>query len=182
VIRVFFGRPCFEHHRAQKSYNQSQTFANLLKFATIASDWLIQNRDPIATFIAKFVVRYSFRIICVTYDLFISVENLGKGTSIIASRKENSQINMNNVEDTDENVLKEITLHSCFMILRNATDEILEETENVKIHVPILCVAQQICEACAGIEIISVRCRWCGVREFIFRRNPVKEFVDFANI
>jgi len=32
----------------------------------------------------------------------------------------------------------------------------------------------------AGIEAMSLRCRWCGVREFIFNRDPVKEFVDFA--
>ena len=47
-------------------------------------------------------------------------------------------------------------------------------------HVPTLCVAQQICETCAEIDDTSVRCRWCGVREFVFNRDPVKEFVDFA--
>ena len=59
-------------------------------------------------------------------------------------------------------------------------DETLEETENVRIHVPTLCVAQQICKVCAGIETMSLRCRWCGVREFVFSRDPIKEFVDFA--
>ncbi|KYN17055.1 hypothetical protein ALC57_10675 [Trachymyrmex cornetzi] len=27
---------------------------------------------------------------------------------------------------------------------------------------------------------MSTRCCWCGVREFVFRHDPVKEFVDFA--
>ncbi|KAL6419605.1 hypothetical protein ACFW04_013693 [Cataglyphis niger] len=27
---------------------------------------------------------------------------------------------------------------------------------------------------------MSVRCRWCGIREFIFRHDPVKQFVDFS--
>jgi len=45
-------------------------------------------------------------------------------------------------------------------------DETLEETENVKIHVPTLCVKQQICETCTEIDDMSVRCRWtCGRAE-----------------
>ncbi|XP_070171144.1 uncharacterized protein, partial [Polyergus mexicanus] len=59
-------------------------------------------------------------------------------------------------------------------------DETLEGTMNVKKHVPTLCVAQQICEACAQENDMSVRCRWCGIREFIFRHDPVKQFVEFA--
>jgi len=39
-------------------------------------------------------------------------------------------------------------------------DETLEGTENVKIHVPTLCVAQQIYETCVGIDDMSVRYRW----------------------
>jgi len=41
-------------------------------------------------------------------------------------------------------------------------------------------IAQQICETCVGIDDMSVRCRWCGIREFTFRDDPVKQFVDFA--
>jgi len=59
-------------------------------------------------------------------------------------------------------------------------DGTLEGTENVKIHVSTLCVAQQICETCAGIDDTSVRYRWCGVHEFTFRDDLVKRFVDFA--
>jgi len=59
-------------------------------------------------------------------------------------------------------------------------DETLEGTENVKIHIPTLCVAQQICETCAEINDMSVRYRWCGVCKFTFRDDPVKQFVDFA--
>jgi len=38
-------------------------------------------------------------------------------------------------------------------------DQTLQGTANVKIHVPTLCVAQQICEACADINETSVRCQ-----------------------
>ncbi|XP_072763722.1 uncharacterized protein [Anoplolepis gracilipes] len=59
-------------------------------------------------------------------------------------------------------------------------DETLQGTTNVKIYVPTLCVAHQICESYAEINETSVRCRWCGIREYIFHRNPVQEFVDFV--
>ncbi|KAL6419167.1 hypothetical protein ACFW04_014044 [Cataglyphis niger] len=59
-------------------------------------------------------------------------------------------------------------------------DETLEGTTTVKRHIPTLCVAQQICEECAKENDMSVRCRWCGIREFIFRHDPVKQFVDFS--
>ncbi|XP_070156722.1 uncharacterized protein [Polyergus mexicanus] len=56
-------------------------------------------------------------------------------------------------------------------------DETLESTMNVKKHVPTLCIAQQICE---GDACRKMRCRWCRIREFIFRHDPVKQFVEFA--
>ncbi|XP_072758699.1 uncharacterized protein [Anoplolepis gracilipes] len=37
-------------------------------------------------------------------------------------------------------------------------DETFQGTSNVKIHVPTLCVAHQICESCAEINETSVRC------------------------
>ncbi|XP_011684671.1 PREDICTED: uncharacterized protein LOC105448010, partial [Wasmannia auropunctata] len=36
------------------------------------------------------------------------------------------------------------------------------------------------CESCAEVDDLAERCEWCGVREFIFRRDPVKEFVEFV--
>ncbi|XP_018368310.1 PREDICTED: probable DNA polymerase [Trachymyrmex cornetzi] len=72
--------------------------------------------------------------------------------------------------------LKETTSHSCSTILKRDSTRLTK----VKIHVPTLCVADQICETCAEIDDMSVRCRWCGVREFIFRDNPVKQFVELV--
>ncbi|KYN42035.1 putative DNA polymerase [Trachymyrmex septentrionalis] len=108
-----------------------------------------------------------------------TVENPGEGTSTMALREENPQTNTNDAEDADERVKKD-RVAFVFYDFETRQDETLEGTENVRIHVPTLCVAQQICEACAEIETMSLRCRWCGVREFVFSRDPVKEFVDFA--
>ncbi|XP_020298587.1 uncharacterized protein LOC109862847, partial [Pseudomyrmex gracilis] len=75
--------------------------------------------------------------------------------------------------------------HECGVVFCNICslrqdDETLKDTASVKIHVPTLCVAQQICVACAGEDDMTVCCRWCGVREFVFRDDPVRQFVDFV--
>ena len=96
-----------------------------------------------------------------------TVENPGEGTSTMALREENPQTNTNDAEDTGERVKRDCVAFVFYDFeTRQGQDKTLEETENVRIHVPTLCVAQQICEACAGIETMSLRCRWCGVREF----------------
>ncbi|XP_067205336.1 uncharacterized protein [Linepithema humile] len=84
-------------------------------------------------------------------------------------------------QNEDEHVSKtENRSAFVFYDFETRQDETLRGTANVKIHVPTLCVAQQICESYAEIEDMSVRCRWCGIREFTFRHDPVKEFVNFA--
>ncbi|KAL6419074.1 hypothetical protein ACFW04_011589 [Cataglyphis niger] len=60
-------------------------------------------------------------------------------------------------------------------------DETLEGTTIVKKHIPTLCVAQQICEACAKENNLSVRCRWCGVREFVFLTKCFKQIICIAH-
>jgi len=104
-------------------------------------------------------------------------ENLGEGTHTVTSREENPQTSTNDVEDTVEYVKRD---HIAFVFYDFETRQDARRKENVRIHVPILCVAQQICEACAGIEVMSLRYHWCGMREFIFSSDPIKEFVDFA--
>lgn len=87
-----------------------------------------------------------------------------------------------NDQETDESKSKSKKGRVAFIFYDFETrqDESLEGTNSVKKHIPTLCVAQQICEACALENDMSIRCRWCGIREFIFKLNPVKQFVDFA--
>ena len=73
---------------------------------------------------------------------------------------------------------KEIASRSCSTISKR--NETCEGTENVQIHVPTLCVAQQIYETFAAIKDMLVRCRWCGVCKFIFRNDLVKQFVNLV--
>jgi len=106
-----------------------------------------------------------------------AIENPGEGTSA-ATMQEEAHANENDV--IGENNREKGRVAFVFYDFETRQDETLEGTENIKIHVPTLCVAQQICGTCAEIDDMSVRCRWCGVREFIFRDDPVKQFVDFA--
>ena len=52
--------------------------------------------------------------------------------------------------------------------------------EERKIHVPNLCVVQQTCTHWLDINDISIRCNHCGVREYMFKDEPVKQLIDLA--
>jgi len=66
-----------------------------------------------------------------------ALENPGEDTSI-ASREENPQTNTNDIEDTDE-CIKRDRVAFVFYNFETRQDETLEETEKIRIHVPILC-------------------------------------------
>lgn len=49
-----------------------------------------------------------------------------------------------------------------------------------KIHVPNLCVVQQVCTICVELEDTTQFCHVCGIREYIFDREPVKQLIDLS--
>ncbi|KAK4882043.1 hypothetical protein RN001_005362 [Aquatica leii] len=59
-------------------------------------------------------------------------------------------------------------------------DTPLEGATNMFLHIPTLCVAQQVCKSCITIQNISEDCRNCGRRQHIFKKDPVGEFLDFV--
>ncbi|KYN11983.1 hypothetical protein ALC57_15877 [Trachymyrmex cornetzi] len=107
----------------------------------------------------------------------VVTENPGEGTSSATIQEDVTHASENEPKVKDK---KRDRVAFVFYDFETRQDETYEGTENVKIHVPTLCVAHQICETCAEIDDMSVRCRWCGVREFIFRDNPVKQFVELV--
>ena len=50
----------------------------------------------------------------------------------------------------------------------------------MRIHVPNLCVVQQVCSFCNKNTDISTICTYCSIREYVFDRDPVKQFTVFA--
>ena len=58
--------------------------------------------------------------------------------------------------------------------------ETIQGDEKIRIHKPNFCVVQQVCSSCLDDLDITRRCELCGVREFIFETDPVKEIVELA--
>jgi hypothetical protein len=52
--------------------------------------------------------------------------------------------------------------------------------DDKKIHVPNLCVVHQVCTFCISDGNISNNCDHCGIREYVFKEDPVKQLVDLA--
>ena len=57
-------------------------------------------------------------------------------------------------------------------------DEVYKNHESMRVHVPNICVAQQVCDDCVDIYDLSIMCNTCGVREYIFKNDPVKCLVN----
>ena len=52
--------------------------------------------------------------------------------------------------------------------------------ENARIHVPNLFVAHQVCTDCIDVDDLKIICNKCGVREFIFTEDPVKQLLSLC--
>ena len=58
--------------------------------------------------------------------------------------------------------------------------ERVDGDDKIRIHVPNLCVVQQVCNFCDKNTDISAMCTYCGVREYVFDRDPVQQFVNLV--
>ena len=58
--------------------------------------------------------------------------------------------------------------------------ETIEGDRNVKIHRPNLCMVHQVGTFCINDFEGKLWCHQCGVHEYKFDREPVKQFVDLA--
>lgn len=61
---------------------------------------------------------------------------------------------------------------------RQETD--FPDDQTVKYHSPNLCVVQQVCTACKDDDNILQNCASCGVRQHIFKNNPIREFLAYV--
>ena len=181
--RTFFGNTCFERHRAEKSYEEKASVCNSVKICERCKPFIKTNsrhecdRAYCRTCRSQQPVNHS----CFMQPLRrrVVAEDPGEGTSAAATMREEAQRNSNG-DGGESNKGCKGAVAFVFYDFETRQDETLEGTENVRLHIPTLCVAQQICETCVAVDDMSVRCRWCGTREFIFNINPVKQFVDFV--
>jgi len=176
--RTFFGPTCFERHRMEKSYDE-KSCKSVCKS--------VRNCDGCGRFVKTASPHKCDEVYCrvcrtkqpVNHRCFmhppkartISDKRGQASTSSALAPSEENDVSNSHARNR---------IGFIFYDFETRQDESLEGCENIKIHVPTLCVAQQICEACAAIDDMTVRCRWCGTREFIFQHDPVKQLVDFA--
>ncbi|XP_070171517.1 uncharacterized protein [Polyergus mexicanus] len=191
--RAFFGKKCFERHRSVKSYDgkSTESICNVVRFC--------DGCGRIVKFGARHECGVSYCKLCrspkpenhLCYMQPLRRDNdsstvpssssstMAPAMTVTRSTEESTEFDGKVANDRACTSKKE-RVAFVFYDFETRQDESLEGTSNVKKHVPTLCVAQQICEACAKENNLSARCRWCGVREFVFRHDPVKQFVDFA--
>ncbi|KAL6421672.1 hypothetical protein ACFW04_014487 [Cataglyphis niger] len=160
--RAFFGKECFKRHRSVKSYD-GKSFAsicNVIRFCNGCGR------------IVKFSMKHECGVsYCKLYQ---------------SPKPENHLCYMQPLRHVDDSSNELLTSSSTsvtvtvpskkervafvFYDFETRQDKTLEGTTIVKKHIPTLCVAQQICEACAKENNLS----------FVFCHDPVKQFVDFA--
>lgn len=67
-----------------------------------------------------------------------------------------------------------------FYDFESRQDEKVPGTDDTFLHIPNLCVVQQACTVCIESPDISQWCQNCGIREHVFSKDPVKQFVEYA--
>ena len=197
--RTFYGVSCFERHRREKSYD-GKTLASVCNVIRFCDECGCIIKAKV-----KHECGVSYCRLChsaqprnhlcfmrsLRRDVNTSAGSSSKSSSSTSSPEVEKSMTTGGVSvEEKENIIdnKEANAYEgrkgrvafVFYDFETRQDETIEGTVSVKKHIPTLCVAQQICEECAQNNDISVRCRWCGVREFVFRNDPVKHFVDFA--
>ncbi|KAB0804626.1 hypothetical protein PPYR_01596 [Photinus pyralis] len=61
-------------------------------------------------------------------------------------------------------------------------DDQFENRGDTFVHVPNLCVAQQLCKSCIKTNTdINILCDKCGPRQHIFKQDPVNELLNFVS-
>ncbi|XP_072761952.1 uncharacterized protein [Anoplolepis gracilipes] len=181
--RGFFNRECLERHRARKSYDgkSQKSVCEIVRFCNDCGR-LIQRNKQHECDMAYCTVCHSLQSLnhfCYMLPIWRGDNSNLYCTEFIEENGEQQQ-RRNGGENNCIPARKKSRIAFVFYDFETRQDETLQGTTNVKIHVPTLCVAHQICELCAEINETSVRCRWCGIREYIFHRNPIQEFVDFV--
>lgn len=157
--RSFFGRQCFDRHlQINSSYSKSKTVCQSIRFC---------NNCNILVDSFKGIHQCNIRF-CKSCK---SMEEINHQCFITTIKRE---------------VKPDKTLYIYFD-LETRQDEPVEGCENVNIHIPTLAVAQVSCAHCVGDNFdeyskqkMSEQCASCGVREFFFTKDPIRELVELC--
>ncbi|XP_036144598.1 uncharacterized protein LOC118646236 [Monomorium pharaonis] len=180
--RSFFGESCYNRHRKSNSYDGKScaSVCDSVKICDGCGRFVKSESEHKCdeTYCKTCCSLQSTNHRCYMHPLRRKsvIKNPGEGTS--TDERLEDTCNKNNVERANNRDKGRVAF--VFYDFETRQDEVLEASENTYLHVPTLCIAHQVCEACSAVEEDAARCRWCGIRDFVFRDDPVKQFVDFV--
>ena len=147
-FRSFFGDTRYENHLKEGSYNKSSSVCDKIKICQLCYKtvrWNIKKKRECGV-------------------SFCDVSKLHLPNSHLCYVQP-----LKTVEE--EKTLNYIYLFYDFET-QQSTEMLGDEVK--KIHIPNLCIVQQVCTFCIKNTDMSINCDQCGIREYVFKNNPVK--------
>jgi len=68
----------------------------------------------------------------------------------------------------------------CFYDFETQQNIHIKDDNKTRVHVPNLCVVQQVCTYCLDDNDMTKLCRYYGTCEYVFDQDSVKQLVDLA--
>jgi len=144
---AFFGNSCFERHRAERFYNE-KSFASVCESVRICNDYGRFVKSNSRHECDVIFCKTCFPLLSVNHSCFmqllwhkIAIKNPGESTSATVMQEE---VRASESEIIRENSHRKDCVAFVFYDFKTRQDKTLEGTENVKIHIPTLSVAQQM--------------------------------------
>ena len=153
-FRSFFGELCYENHLNKGSFDKNSSVCDKMKICQICFRTVrVKNSRS-----HECGVSY-----CKTCKLHLPTRHLCHIQTIKTKAKES-------------------TPNSIFLFYDFETQQTLEVLgdKEKKIHVPNVCIVQQVCTFCLHNDNISVPCAHCGIHEYVLKNESVKQLVELA--
>jgi len=169
--RLFYGAGCFERHRSEKSYD-GRTRANVCSIVRFCDSYgrIVKSNLKHECGVSYCKLCHSqqpHNHMCYMQSLRQRGDTFSAGPSSsmmvpdeidISSTREEEARNIYDNAEKNERAYERGKGRVAFVFydFKTRQDETVEGTGNIKKHIPTLCIAQQICEACAGENNMSV--------------------------
>ena len=164
--REFFGDDCFRNHLKEKSFNQKISVCEKIKICkTCCKVVRVENR--------KFTHECG-KAYCRVCRTLAPLGHLCYMQPILVTEV-SAPIDAEIINLSSEEKKKDLYV---FYDFETQQSQSVVGDDNAKVHVVNLCVAHKICTYCFDEKDINVRCSKCGIREFVFNKEPVKQLID----
>ncbi|XP_024943541.1 uncharacterized protein LOC112494759 [Cephus cinctus] len=159
--RTFHGNDCLANHLKRNSYAKSKSICDAIKNFEYCG---------ISIMTKKRLKHRCYERYCHT----CRVNRPLRHWCYIAPLKKNIQL----AKQKENTPVKE----NLFVFYDFETMQVREQMGNpdVKVHDVNLCVVQKVCEKCMYNNDMSYLCSYCGIRQFVFDHEPLKQFIDLV--